>query len=64
MARGRAPLGTRGRARDRRQRRAQYAAQAEEARAKADVPPEEGPDARAQALRGLASKLGHPHTLN
>jgi len=45
-------------------RRAQYAAQAEEARAKADVPPEEGPDARAQALRGLASKLGHPHTLN
>jgi hypothetical protein len=45
-------------------RRAQYAAQAEEARAKADAPPDDGPDARAQSLRDLASKLGHPHTLN
>jgi len=45
-------------------RRAQYAAQAEDARAKADAPPDESPDARAQVVRDLASKLGHPHTLN
>jgi hypothetical protein len=43
---------------------AQYTARAAAARAKADAPPDEGPDARAQALRDLASKLGNPRTWN
>ena len=45
-------------------RRTQYMARAEAARAKADVPPSGGPDARAQALTDIASKLGHLRTLN
>jgi hypothetical protein len=43
---------------------AQHTARAEEARAKADAPPDEGPDARATALRDVAAKLGNPHTWN
>jgi hypothetical protein len=43
---------------------AQYTARAEAARAKADATPDEGPDARAQALRDVASKLGIPRTWN
>ena len=43
---------------------AQYTARAEEARAKAEAPPEEGLDARAQALLAVASKLGAPRTWN
>lgn len=45
-------------------RRAEYTAREEAARAKADVPPDESPDARAQALREVASKLGTPRSLN
>jgi len=42
----------------------QYTARAEEARAKADAAPDQGPDARAQALREVASKLGNPRNWN
>jgi len=45
-------------------RGAEHTAQAEAARAKADAPPDEGPDARAKALRDLVSKLGNPPTWN
>jgi hypothetical protein len=43
---------------------AQYTARAELARTKADAPPDESPDARAQALREVASKLGNPSRWN
>jgi len=45
-------------------RSAQYTARAEAARAKADAPPDEGPDTRARALRDMATKLGNPPTWN
>jgi len=46
-------------------RGAEHTARAEAARAKADAPPpDEGPDARAKALRDLVSKLGNPPTWN
>jgi hypothetical protein len=56
-----------GRAADREtdsKRGAQYRAREEAARAKADEPPDESPDARAQALRDVAAKLGNPGSLN
>ena len=43
---------------------AQYRAREEAARAKADVPADAGPDARAQALRDVAAKLGNPRSWN
>jgi hypothetical protein len=45
-------------------RGAQYVARAEAARAKADAPPDESQDARAQALREVVAKLGNPRTWN
>ena len=43
---------------------ASYTARAEAARAKADAPPDEGPDAHARSLLDAASKLGNPRTWN